>query len=131
MNKKNVIDTDKFLMLAIKAAKANGIVVKEEKELLHRYGKTTTFPDDADTADFDVSLDTLTAYFETLSISQKKRILFEILNVMYSDHLFDEPECNFVYDLAGRIGVDESELSRILSICSNEYTQKQNNAVAC
>ncbi len=131
MNKKNVIDTEKFLMLAIKAAKANGIVVEEEKELLRRYSRSTMYHDDADTADFDVSLDTLTAYFETLSLSQKKRILFEILNVMYSDHLFDEPECNFVYDLAGRIGVDESELSRILSICSNGYAQKQNNAVAC
>ena len=131
MNKKNVIDTEKFLMLAIKAAKANGIVVEEEKELLRRYSRSTMYHDDADTSDFDVSLDTLTAYFETLSLSQKKRILFEILNVMYSDHLFDEPECNFVYDLAGRIGVDESELSRILSICSNGYAQKQNNAVAC
>ncbi len=130
MNKKNVIDTEKFLMLAIKAAKANGIVVEEEKELLRRYSRSTMYHDDADTADFDVSLDTLTAYFETLSLSQKKRILFEILNVMYSDHLFDEPECNFVYDLAGRIGVDESELSRILSICSNGYAQKH-NAVAC
>ncbi len=129
MNKKNVIDTEKFLMLAIKAAKANGIVVEEEKELLRRYSRSTMYHD-ADTADFDVSLDTLTAYFETLSLSQKKRILFEILNVMYSDHLFDEPECNFVYDLAGRIGVDESELSRILSICSNGYAQKH-NAVAC
>ncbi|MBQ9865887.1 MAG: hypothetical protein IJM34_02595 [Lachnospiraceae bacterium] len=130
MNKKNVIDTEKFLMLAIKAAKANGIVVEEEKELLRRYSRSTMYHDDADTTDFDVSLDTLTAYFETLSLSQKKRILFEILNVMYSDHLFDEPECNFVYDLAGRIGVDESELSRILSICSNGYAQKH-NAVAC
>lgn len=130
MNKKNVIDTEKFLMLAIKAAKANGIVVEEEKELLRRYSRSTMYHDDADTSDFDVSLDTLTAYFETLSLSQKKRILFEILNVMYSDHLFDEPECNFVYDLAGRIGVDESELSRILSICSNGYAQKH-NAVAC
>ncbi len=130
MNKKNVIDTEKFLMLAIKAAKANGIVVEEEKELLRRYSRSTMYHDDGDTTDFDVSLDTLTAYFETLSLSQKKRILFEILNVMYSDHLFDEPECNFVYDLAGRIGVDESELSRILSICSNGYAQKH-NAVAC
>ena len=131
MNKKNVIDTNKFLLLAIKAAKANGIVVEEEKELLRRYGKASTFRDDAETAEFDVSFDALAAYFETLSIPQKKRILFEILNVMYSDHLFDEPECNFVYDLAGRIGVDESELSRILSIYSSEYIKKQNNAVAC
>ena len=62
--------------LTIKAAKANGIVVEEEKELLRRYSRSTMYHDDADTSDFDVSLDTLTAYFETLSLSQKKRILF-------------------------------------------------------
>jgi len=131
MNKKNVIDTEKFLMLAVKAAKANGIVVEEEKELLRRYSKVTEHYNEEDPDDSYVSLESLTAYFETLSFPQKKRILFEVLNVMYSDRLFDESECNFVYDLASRIGVDESELNHILSLSCNEFTQKQSSAIAC
>lgn len=131
MNKKNVIDTERFLMLAVKAAKANGIVVEEEKELIRRYSRVTEHCNEEDFDDSYVSLESLTAYFETLSFPQKKRVLFEILNVMYSDHVFDESECNFVYDLASRIGVDESELNRILSLTGNGCSQNQGSAIAC
>ncbi len=133
MNNKIYIDTENFLMLAVKAAKANGIVVEEEKELLRRYKKATgsketcsnDCPDDS-----GVSIETLAAYFESLTAPQKKRVLFEILDVMYADHLFDESECNFVYDLAGRIGIEESELNRIFSLYESGYQHKQQNILA-
>ena len=119
MNKNLSIDAEKFLMLAVKAAKANGVVVEEEKELLHRYSMATDLrycdvPDDSNT-----ELDALTEYFGALTVPQKKRVLFEVLDVMYADHLFDESECNFVYDLAISIGFDENELDRILSMYRN------------
>ena len=127
------INTENFLMLAVKAAKANGVVVEEEKELLRKYRKaagsgeicSSDCPDDS-----GVSIETLAAYFESLTFSQKKRILFEILDVMYADHLFDESECNFVYDLAGRIGIEESELNRIFSIYESSYQQKEQTVLA-
>jgi len=133
MNNKIYIDTENFLMLAVKAAKANGIVVEEEKELLRRYKKSAgsketcsnDCPDDS-----GVSIETLAAYFESLTAPQKKRVLFEILDVMYADHLFDESECNFVYDLAGRIGIEESELNRIFSLYESGYQHKQQNILA-
>ena len=134
MNNKIYIDTERFLMLAVKAAKANGIVVEEEKELLRRYSKAVKnnsdlfcneCPDDS-----SVNIETLTAYFESLTAPQKKRILFEILDVMYADHLFDESECNFVYDLASRIGIEEAELNRIFSLYESGYQQKQQNILA-
>ena len=133
MNNKIYFDTENFLMLAVKAAKANGIVVEEEKELLRRYSKSVNnsdlynndCPDDS-----GVSMETLTAYFESLTAPQKKRILFEILDVMYADHLFDESECNFVYDLASRIGIEEAELNRIFSLYENGYQSKHQKVLA-
>lgn len=133
MNNKIYFDTENFLMLAVKAAKANGIVVEEEKELLRKYSKAVNnsdlynndCPDDS-----GVSMEALTAYFESLTAPQKKRILFEILDVMYADHLFDESECNFVYDLASRIGIEEAELNRIFSLYENGYQSKHQKVLA-
>ncbi len=119
MNKNISIDAEKFLMLAVKAAKANGVVVEEEKELLRRYSLAadhiySDVPDDSTT-----EIEALTEYFAALTVPQKKRVLFEVLDVMYADHLFDEPECNFVYDLAISMGFEENELDRILSMYRN------------
>ncbi len=133
MNNKIYFDTENFLMLAVKAAKANGIVVEEEKELLRKYSKAVNnsdlynndCPDDS-----GVSMEALTAYFESLTAPQKKRILFEILDVMYADHLFDESECNFVYDLASHIGIEEAELNRIFSLYENGYQSKHQKVLA-
>ena len=133
MNNKIYFDTENFLMLAVKAAKANGIVVEEEKELLRKYSKAVNnselhnndCPDDS-----SVSMEALTAYFESLTAPQKKRILFEILDVMYADHLFDESECNFVYDLASHIGIEEAELNRIFSLYENGYQSKHQKVLA-
>ena len=109
-------------------------MTEEEKELLRKYSRQAGNDGDLCGADFPddsgVSIDTLTAYFESLTAPQKKRVLFEILDVMYADHLFDESECNFVYDLAGRIGIEEAELNRIFSLYESGFKQKQQTVLA-
>ncbi|MCR5249614.1 MAG: hypothetical protein K6E50_03280 [Lachnospiraceae bacterium] len=115
MNMKNPIHTQNFIMLAIKAAKANGIVVKEEKELIRKYCRNIGCDKMVLSEKDDFTTDDLADFFISLEPGQKQLVLEEILRVMYADHCFDESECNFVYDLAERIGIAEEDLNRMVA----------------
>lgn len=115
MHSKVYMAPDKYIILAMKAAKANGVVVEEEKELIDKYCRHAGWLKADELDDESISMEELGEYFGSLSRDQKKTILYDILMVMYADHSFDESECNFVYDLAAFMGIDESDLNRMLS----------------
>ncbi|MBP5607852.1 MAG: TerB family tellurite resistance protein [Lachnospiraceae bacterium] len=119
MNSVKDIDRDKYIIQAIKAAKANGIVVKEEKDLIDKYCRNAGWIRADKLDDDNISMDELGEYFSGLSRDQKKTIFYDILMIMYADHRFDESECNFVYDLAGCMDIEEGDLNRMLSFYEN------------
>ena len=119
MNAIKNLDRDKYIILAMKAAKANGIVVKEEKDLIDKYCRNAGWIRADKLDDDNISMDELGEYFSGLSRDQKKTIFYDILMIMYADHRFDESECNFVYDLAGCMDIEEGDLNRMLSFYEN------------
>lgn len=108
-------EAQKFLVLAVKAAMANGIIVKEERNLIRRYCEEAATDESRLPDESSISMDELDDYFAAMDEDSKKAILKEVLRVMIADHRFDESECNFVYDLCGRIGIAEEELNRIVA----------------
>ncbi len=108
-------DAQKFLVLALKAALANGVIVKEEKDLIRKYCEDAAIDEGKLPDESSISMDELDGYFAAMDEESKIIIIKEVLRVMIADHRFDESECNFVYDLAERIGIAEEELNRLVS----------------
>ena len=108
-------DAQRFVILALKAAMANGVIVKEEKDLIRRYCEEAGIDEAAVPDESSISMDELDDYFAAMDEDAKSAIMKEVLRVMIADHRFDESECNFVYDLAGRIGIAEEDLNRLVA----------------
>ena len=116
MSAKDLIDARSFIVLAIKAAKANGIVVEEEKELIRKYCAVAGCDEGEAPEESSISMAELTFFFRNLTMDEKLQILSEVLRVMYADHCFDESECNFVYDLAARLDIAEEDVNRLVAL---------------
>ena len=108
-------EAQKFLLLALKAAMANGIIVKEERDLIRRYCEEAGIDESKLPDESSITMDELDDHFAALDEDSKKAIIREVLRVMIADHRFDESECNFVYDLAGRIGIAEEDLNQLVA----------------
>lgn len=102
-----------FIQLAIKAAEANGIVELEEKNMLKSFAIEMNIPPVYNTEN---NLETILNELVSISSEQElKIILFEILEIVVSDGVFDDDEKNIVKNIVERCKLDTNIVDEMLN----------------
>lgn len=104
LDKLNSEEQDAFLSLSVYAAKANGVVAEEEKNMIEEYCREMgiAFFDAEDVLPFEKIVE---IYSES-EIQNRKIVLLEILGLVYADGIYDEKEKAFIQDFAEKICLD-------------------------
>lgn len=106
---------EKFLKVCAHAALSNGVLAKEEEEMMRLYCREMDIPVNIpkDIGNLD---DVLQDLAESANEAEKNIILLETLGIVKSDGVYDEKEKEFMKKLVNGLGAREGVLSKLNSL---------------
>lgn len=110
LDKLNNEEKEAFLSLSVHAAKANGVVEEEEKNMIEEYCREMgiSFFDAEDVMPLSKVVET---YIES-EVQSRKIVLLEILGLVYADGTYDATEKAFIQDFAEKICLDPETVEK-------------------
>ena len=113
LNLLNESEKHVFISLAIRAAESNGVVEKEEIELINDYCREMMLNKIDVEKYIPESMENIVEILSSSEKSHKKIVLFEIMGLLNVDSEFDEKEKNFIYEFGLQIGIKNEELDQL------------------
>lgn len=110
LGKLNSDEQETFLSLSVHAAKVNGVVEDEEKDMIKEYCREMgiSFFDAEDVQ----PLEKVMEIYSASEMQNRKIVLLEILGLVYADGTYDEKEQDFVRDLAQKLNIDPETVEK-------------------
>ena len=100
-----------FLLLAYKAAEANGEIAADEKEMMEEFSKEANIPP---IYSADISLEELLKELSEISSESEKRIIaLETLSILKSDTEIDMDERAFFSQVANKLDISNTEADKM------------------
>lgn len=110
LGKLNCEEQEAFLSLSVHAAKANGVVAEEEKDMIEEYCHEMgiSFFD----AENVQPLEKVLEIYGGSDMQNRKIVLLETLGLVYADGTYDEAEQDFVRELAQKLCIDPETVEK-------------------
>lgn len=106
----NSKEQEAFLSLSVHAAKANGVVEEEEKDMIEEYCREMgiSFFD----AENVIPIEKVVESYADSEIQCRKIVLLEILGLVYADGTYDVKEKEFIRNFAQNICLDPETVKK-------------------